>query len=78
MHGHQGGMGESESESHPFVSDTLRPPGLFPQELIPHGLEFSRQEYWSRQPFPPLGNLPNPGFELRLPALQADSLPSEI
>ena len=25
---------------------------------------FSRQEYWSGLPFPPLGDLPDPGIEL--------------
>ena len=29
-------------------------------------------------PFPPLGDLPNPGIEPRLPTLQVDSLPSEL
>ena len=38
---------------------------------------FSKQEYWSGLPFPPPGDLPNPGIEPRSPALQADSLPSE-
>ena len=38
---------------------------------------FSRQEYWSRSPCPPPGDLPNPGIKPRSPALQADSLPSE-
>ena len=38
---------------------------------------FSRQESWSRLPFPTPGNLPNSQFELKSPALQADSLPSE-
>ena len=28
-------------------------------------------------PFPSPGDLPNPGIELRSPALQADSLPAE-
>ena len=37
----------------------------------------SRQEYWRGLPFPSPGDLPNPGNELRSPALQADSLPSE-
>ena len=40
-------------------------------------VEFSRQEYWSGLPFPPPGDLPDPGIEplsLRPPALQADSL----
>ena len=40
-------------------------------------MEFSRQEYWSGQPFPSPGNLPDPGNEPGFPALQADSLPSE-
>ena len=40
-------------------------------------MEFSRPEYWSGQPFPSPGDLPNPGIEPRSPALQADSLPAE-
>ena len=39
---------------------------------------FSRQEYWSGLPFPSPGNLPNPGIEPGSPALQADSLPTEL
>ena len=39
---------------------------------------FSRQEYWSRLPFPSPGDLPNPGIEPRSPALQADSLLTEL
>ena len=35
---------------------------------------FSRQEYWNGLPFPPPGDLPNPGIEPGSPALQADSL----
>ena len=38
-------------------------------------MEFSRQEYWGRLPFPSPGDLPNPGMELGSPALYADSLP---
>ena len=38
---------------------------------------FSRQEYWSGLPFPSPGDLPDPGIELRSPALQADALTSE-
>ena len=30
---------------------------------------FPRQEYWSWLPFPPPGDLPNPGIELTFPAL---------
>ena len=37
----------------------------------------SRPEYWSGLPFPSPGDLPNPGIEPRVPALQADSLPAE-
>ena len=36
---------------------------------------FPRQESWSGLPFPPPGDLPNPGIEPRSPELQADSLP---
>ena len=35
------------------------------------------QDYWSGLPFPSPGDLPNPGIELRSPALQADALTSE-
>ena len=38
---------------------------------------FSRQEYWSGMPCPPLGDLFHPEIEPRSSALQADSLPSE-
>ena len=41
-------------------------------------MRFSRQGYWSGLPFPSAGNLPNPGIEPRCPALQADSLPTEL
>ena len=34
-------------------------------------------EYWSGQPFPSPGDLPNPGIEPRSPALQVDFLPAE-
>ena len=43
----------------------------------PLSKRFSRQEYWSGLPFPPPGDLPNPGIKPRSPALQADSLLSE-
>ena len=39
---------------------------------------FSRQEYWSGLPFPSPGDLPNQEIEHRSPALQADSLPTEL
>ena len=40
-------------------------------------MEFSSPEYWSGQPFPSPGGLPNPGIEPRSPALQAVSILSE-
>ena len=44
----------------------------------PPSMGFSRQEYWSRLPFPFPGDLPNPRIEPRSPTLQADSLPAEL
>ena len=46
------------------------------QALLSMG--FSRQEYWSGLPCPPPRDLPNPVIELGSPALQVDSLPSEL
>ena len=36
----------------------------------PLSMGFSRQEYWSRLPFPSPGALPDPGSKLRFPTLQ--------
>ena len=44
----------------------------------PLSMGYSRQEYWSGLPFPSPGDLPNPGIEPKSPALQADSLPTEL
>ena len=44
----------------------------------PLSMEFSRSEYWSGQPFPFPGDLPNPEIEPGSPALQADCLPAEL
>ena len=44
----------------------------------PPSMGFSRQEYWSGLPFPSPGDLPDPGIKPRSPALQADSLSSEL
>ena len=38
---------------------------------------FSRQKYWSGLPFPPSGDLLNPGIKPVSPAVQADSLSAE-
>ena len=43
----------------------------------PLSMGFSRQEYWSRLPFPSPGDLPDPEIKSSSPVLQADSLPTE-
>ena len=58
-------------------------PTLFdPMDYIAHqaplSTEFSRQEYWSELPFPSPGDHPDPGIEPGSPALEADSLPTEL
>ena len=48
---------------------------LRPHRLQPHqaslSMEFSRQEYWNRLPFPTSGDLPNPGMKAVSPASPA-------
>ena len=44
---------------------------------VPLSMGFLRQEFWSRLPFTPPGDLPDPGVKPASPALQADSLPAE-
>ena len=44
----------------------------------PLSMGFSRQEYWSRLPFPSPGDLPNPEIKPGSPALQVDCLQSEL
>ena len=43
----------------------------------PPSMGFSRQEYWSGLPFPPPGDLSDPGIQPESPVLQADALLSE-
>ena len=43
----------------------------------PPSMGFSRQGYSSGLPFPSLGDLPGPGIEPGLTALEEDALPSE-
>ena len=43
----------------------------------PLSMEFSRQEYWRRLPFPPPGDLPHLGIEPRPPALAGGFLTTE-
>ena len=44
-----------------LVSDSATPWTVAHRVLL--STEISRQEYWSGLPFPPLGDLPNPGTE---------------
>ena len=61
------------TQSCPTLCD---PKGLQAARLFcPWG--FSRQEYWSGLPCPPLGIFLTQGLNPGLPALQVDSLPSE-
>ena len=45
---------------------------------VPLSMGFSRKEYCSGLPFPSPEDLPHSGTELRSPALQADSLATEL
>ena len=45
---------------------------------VPLSVGFSRQEFWSGLPLSSPGNVPNPGIKPRSPALQADSLQTEV
>ena len=52
-----------------------------PMDCSPPGfsvLEFSQATILEWLPFPPPGDLSNPGIKHRPPALQKDSLPSEL
>ena len=74
----------------PFVTTQMDLEGMLVAQLcltvtpwteacqVPLSTRFSRQEYWSGLPFPSPGNLPDPGIEPESPALQADSLPTEV
>ena len=54
----------------------------FPTHTIvcqaPQSMGFPRQEYWSGVPWPPPGDLPDPGIQPRCPVLKAGFLPSEL
>ena len=45
---------------------------------VPLSMGFSRQEFWSGLPFPSPRDLPDPRIKPGSPALQADSLPTEL
>ena len=44
----------------------------------PLSMEFSKQEPWSGQSFPSLGDLPNPGIKPGSPPLRADSKSNNV
>ena len=50
------------------MSEALQPPGLQPTRF-PLSMGFFSQEYCSGLPFPPAGDLPNPGIEPTSPSL---------
>ena len=70
-------MCEVKNVNHSVLSDSFETPRTVAHQT-PLSLESSRQEYWSKLPFPSPGDLPDPGIEPRFPTLQADSLPSEL
>ena len=49
-----------------------------PMDHSQPGSSVHEQEYWSGLPWPPSGDLPNPGIKLRSPTLQVDSLPATL
>ena len=58
------------------MSDSLATPWTVALHA-PLSVGFFKQEYWSGLPFPPPGDLPDPGIKPVSPALQVDSLPAE-
>ena len=59
-------------ESHSVMSDSLQTHGLYSSRNSPG------QNIEVGKPFPSPGDLHNPGIEPGSPALQADSLPTEL
>ena len=58
------------------MSDSVTPWTIARQ--APLSMGFLRQESWSGLPFPSQEDRPNPGIETGSPALQAESLPTEV
>ena len=51
------------THTHSLMSDSSTPWTVACQ--VPLSMEFSRQEHWRRLPIPSLGDLPDPGIELK-------------
>ena len=58
--------------------NVAKPVRLFVTPRTIQSMGFSRPEYWSGQPFPSPGDLPDPGIESGSPALKMGSLPAEL
>ena len=71
----QGAMGIVCVLNPSVVSNSATPWAVALQ--VSPSMEFSRQEHWNGLPFPPSGDLPNPGIEPGSPELQVDSLSPE-
>ena len=69
------GMSKCSRVSHLCIQLFLTPWTVACQ--LPVSMESSKQEHWSGLLFLPPGDLPHPGIESMLSALQADSLPTE-
>ena len=65
------------SVSHSVVPNSLGPLWTAAHQA-PLSIGFSRQACWSGFPFLSPGDLPDPGIKPGSPALQADSLPTEL
>ena len=64
--GYHGTLGWGRGVSHSVVSDSVTLWTVVGQ--VPLFMGFSRQKHWSGLPFPPPGDLPNPGIEPVSPA----------
>ena len=66
----------SSTSGQPFPSPRDLPnPGLPVQPIL---YQLNHKEYWSGQPIPSPGDLPNPGIKPGSPALQVDSLSTDL
>ena len=68
-------MAGQQGLSCPVMSISVTPWTVASKAPLP--MQVSKQEYWSRLPFPSPGSLPDPEIEPRFPTLEADSLPSK-